>query len=294
MTTGNQTLLLSGSLLSNAATELAQTLRVDLLQLLDKPVGTLSRYGLSDTCISQLQSNGFATVTDLNFLQVAHLRMMGFSASELPLLTEICNEVRRTISVGSLSKILKNASENITEIAANLPIKNTFIDFPSLFPSEIMDSVRHPNSCPAFYFDDEKSAMAEMQATYSKAVGKTQCEISEAGRPGEPSLGASEHGTGNCKPCAWFHHVEGCRHAQQCEFCHMCPAGEIKKRKKDKQRLIKTMRHSLLEDDHLSTPDEASSRENSLLVNPTTHPTFTSAFDKDAAVPTWGGSIFAK
>ncbi len=49
MTVGNQTLLLSGSLLSNAATELAQTLRSDLVQLLDQPISNLSRYGLSDS-----------------------------------------------------------------------------------------------------------------------------------------------------------------------------------------------------------------------------------------------------
>lgn len=283
MTSGNQTLLFSGSLLSNAATELAQTLRVDLLQLLEKPVSSLLRYGLSDTCISQLHSNGFLLVTDLNFLQVGHLRTMGFPASELPLLTEICNEVRRTISVGSLSKILKNASENITEIATNLPIKNTFIDFPSLFPQQIIDSVRHPNSCPAYYFEEEKRAIATMM------------KEEEFSRPGEPSVGAAEHGTGACKPCAWFHHVDGCRHREQCEFCHMCPSGEIKKRKKEKQRMIKTMKGVVtIDEDQLSLPDEGmedlpSSRENSLLVNPTTHPTF-----ETPSIPNWIGSIFAK
>lgn len=299
MTTGNQTLLLSGSLLSNAATELAQTLRVDLLQLLDRPVAALSRYGLSDACIAQLQVNGFMLVTDLNFLQIAHLRTLGFPVSELPLLTEVCNEVRRTISVGSLSKILKNASENITEIAANLPVKNTFIDFPSLFPQSSQGVDRQPHSCPAFYFDDEKSAMVELEASFKKH-GELPSSGLVMGRPGEPSLGASEHGSGTCKPCAWFHHVEGCRHMEQCEFCHMCPAGEIKKRKKDKQRLIKTSKQlpGGSDNEDISTPDEGlddlmlSSRENSLLVNATTH---RNSFEKEqGSLSSWLGSIFAK
>lgn len=280
MTGSNQTLLLSGSLLSNAATELAQTLRVDLLQLLDRPIANLSRYGISDACIGQLQSNGFVVVTDLNFLQMGHFRTMGFPENEVPLLTEICSEVRRTISVGSLSKILKNASENITEIAANLPIRNTFIDFPSLFPQDS----RQPHSCPAFYFEEE----LEKAKTGASAVPAE-------GRPGVPSLGAAEHGTGACKPCAWFHHVEGCRHEAQCEFCHMCPAGEIKKRKKDKQRLIKTMTSNKNSgDDQVSTPDNEDYDDQEHFVNPTTHPTIQRAFEDTGKTPNWIGSIFAK
>ena len=248
MSTGNQTLLLSGSLLSNAATELAQTLRVDLLQLLEQSVSNLSRYGLSDNCITTLRSNGFVIVQDLNFLQTTHLRGMGFQPSEVPLLGEVCNEVRRTISVGSLSKILKNASENITEIAANLPIKNTFIDFPTLFSMQNAVPERTLQSCPAFFLEDEKQAIAELGASIQQRTPIT------LNRRPEPSRGASDHGSGNCKPCAWFHHAEGCRHAADCEFCHMCPAGEIKKRKKDKQKMIRTFKGGPLSD-HLSTPD---------------------------------------
>ena len=46
---------------------------------------------------------------------------------------------------------------------------------------------------------------------------------------------ASSHAQGVCKPCAWFHHAGGCRHEAECGFCHECPPGELKKRKKDKK-----------------------------------------------------------
>ena len=288
MPAGNQTLLLSGSLLSNAATELAQTLRADLLQLLDQPVSNLNRYGLTDACISALHANGFAQVQDLNFLQIAHLRTMGFPAGEVPLLTEICNEVRRTISVGSLSKILRNASENITEIAATLPIKNTFIDFPTLFAQQ-PSSERHPHSCPAFFLEEERKAIAELEAS----IKQQQSAAATINRRPEQSRGASEHGTGNCKPCAWFHHVEGCRHAQDCEFCHLCPSGEIKKRKKDKQKLIRIVK-AVGDNDPIGTPDNDDIIDTLLNEDEDLIANCASAERSSGGVSSWLGSIFAK
>ena len=300
MTPGNQTLLLSGSLLSNAASELAQTLRSDLLQMLDKPISVLSQFGLTDTCISKLEENGFMLVTDLNFLQVGHLRSMGFAQNEVPLLSEICSEVRRTISVGSLSKILKNASENITEIAANLPIKNTFIDFPSLFPNQPQE--RHPQSCPAFFLDDEKRAIAELEASIQSHAMNTAARLSAhhdeqddedqgvmISRPAEYSTGATDHGSGNCKPCAWFHHAEGCRHAGDCEFCHMCPVGEIKKRKKEKQKMIKSMKSTCPSHNNFSSPDNSDIGETPIMTPPITGGTN----PHQRGLTNWIGNIFS-
>jgi hypothetical protein len=287
MSAGNQTLLLSGSLLSNAATELAQTLRVDLVQLLDQSVSNLTRYGLSEVSILIMKKQGFMAVQDLNFLQVSHLRTMGFPAGEIQLLTQICNEVRRTISVGSLSKILKNASKNITDIAAALPIKNTFIEFPNLFQSY---TDRHPQSCPAFFLEEEREALAALEKSIQqqKDVGSPTPGPSTLGfidRPPEPSQGAKDHGTGTCKPCAWFHHAEGCRHGVNCEFCHMCPNGEIKKRKKEKQKLIRAMK----EITPVGTP-EVLSINDELLDGPFSY----QPAPNRSGISGWLGSIFAK
>jgi len=49
-----------------------------------------------------------------------------------------------------------------------------------------------------------------------------------------------EHLLGHCTPCNYFlYKVDGCRQASECTFCHMCPKGEIKKRKKDKLRFLR-------------------------------------------------------
>lgn len=57
--------------------------------------------------------------------------------------------------------------------------------------------------------------------------------------PGTPSHGSSLHGTGNCRPCAWFWKANGCKNAQDCGHCHLCPEGEIKDRKKNKLTIMR-------------------------------------------------------
>merc|ERR1712087_666116 len=53
------------------------------------------------------------------------------------------------------------------------------------------------------------------------------------------SFGSSMHGTGNCKPCAWFWKPGGCTKGQDCTHCHLCPEGEIKARKNAKLTLMR-------------------------------------------------------
>lgn len=48
-----------------------------------------------------------------------------------------------------------------------------------------------------------------------------------------PSLGSVAHGTGGCRPCAFFHGV-GCDNGAICSFCHLCEAGERIRRRKER------------------------------------------------------------
>jgi hypothetical protein len=48
------------------------------------------------------------------------------------------------------------------------------------------------------------------------------------------------HELGQCTPCNYFwYKVDGCRQGSECVFCHYCPKGEIKKRKKDKMKQLR-------------------------------------------------------
>jgi len=45
---------------------------------------------------------------------------------------------------------------------------------------------------------------------------------------------AEQHGSGLCRPCAWFWRPQGCKNGDSCGHCHLCPEGELKQRKKKK------------------------------------------------------------
>mmetsp|Transcript_34131 Transcript_34131/g.98415 ORF Transcript_34131/g.98415 Transcript_34131/m.98415 type:complete len:220 (+) Transcript_34131:111-770(+) len=54
-------------------------------------------------------------------------------------------------------------------------------------------------------------------------------------RQPEHSIGSAAHFAGACKPCAWFWRPQGCDNGFECRHCHLCPAGELKSRKRSKQ-----------------------------------------------------------
>jgi len=59
--------------------------------------------------------------------------------------------------------------------------------------------------------------------------------------PPWPSLGSATHALGICKPCD-FQHRTSCRAGYKCQFCHLCPPGENRRRKKQKQAAAKLCR----------------------------------------------------
>jgi len=48
------------------------------------------------------------------------------------------------------------------------------------------------------------------------------------------------HTKGNCRPCAYFlSKGDGCRWGESCSFCHLCPVGALKKKKKQKIKALR-------------------------------------------------------
>jgi hypothetical protein len=62
---------------------------------------------------------------------------------------------------------------------------------------------------------------------------------------GQASLGSTLHGTGSCKPCAWFWKPEGCSNGAECRHCHTCSKGEIRARKQSKYSSIRETKLAL-------------------------------------------------
>merc|ERR1719193_2991114 len=54
-----------------------------------------------------------------------------------------------------------------------------------------------------------------------------------------PSIGSASHGSGLCKPCAWFWKPGGCLNGRDCYHCHLCPRQELKARREAKAKQLR-------------------------------------------------------
>jgi len=65
--------------------------------------------------------------------------------------------------------------------------------------------------------------------------GPMALSLADLVAPQPPSAGSAAHYQGNCKPCAFFWKVVGCKYGKECQFCHLCDADERKRRNKEKR-----------------------------------------------------------
>jgi len=76
-----------------------------------------------------------------------------------------------------------------------------------------------------------------------------------------PSCGAALHGGQRCTACAWFWKPQGCANGQDCPYCHLCPQGEIRRRRKIKNAALRSK--AALEVEHALQASNLSSLEHS-------------------------------
>lgn len=101
-------------------------------------------------------------------------------------------------------------------------------------------------------YDDAISTKANTDDDISSP---TPCLLSDAEENAEPqtislssslglwSIGSANHCLGTCKPCAFlWRDANGCENGENCSFCHLCPPGEVKQRKKQKHAMRKMVR----------------------------------------------------
>jgi len=84
--------------------------------------------------------------------------------------------------------------------------------------------------------DDEDDSEYELDLTDIRPPPGLSKPLSDV-----PSVGSRLHAAGLCKPCAWFWKSQGCSNGHECEHCHLCPKGEVRRRKKDKKQLTKNL-----------------------------------------------------
>jgi len=205
-----------------------------LSNAVDLSVDILVTYGVSPEGIDILRSKNFVVVSDLiNFTDDA-----GLSETDRDIVMNIHNSLKSDMAVNG---------------APAYSVKNTFVNYEtpgSIGGYSIDDLTKRlaPQSCPAFTNIDFSSLVGEnVDSFYLDATAPTEATTNISSFITDcssdcPSVGSRSHNEGLCNPCAWYHHKDGCRHGESCEYCHLCPVGEIKRRKKEKQRVLKFLK----------------------------------------------------
>lgn len=154
-----------------------------------------------------------------------NFREVWANSQEQYLATSSIQEMRETET-----RVLRLADAlDMPELAALLPSENTYAPpMGELQPSDasISSALRPDVSAHPSILQPQ---CLENQASFQCAV------LSEATLTSSklPSVGSVGHSLGTCEPCAFFH-TRGCSKAVECTFCHVCDAGERKRRKRAK------------------------------------------------------------
>lgn len=132
-------------------------------------------------------------------------------------------------------------SGKIVEVGGcRMVVKNTFLELAEDEPqTEILKE-----TCPVRF-----SSPASLQTWTNQQSIEVKSEHADipADSKCPNSIGSVNHGllseTGEpeCQPCAWFWKESGCYHGKGCRYCHKCPVGELKHRKKKKVARLRAL-----------------------------------------------------
>jgi len=144
----------------------------------------------------------------------------------------------------------KDEAAEIGEVKVS--VKNTFIQFdvsaedenssePPLrsAPGDLMKRLFKTNETVPSRQEKQEPDLAQSGLVLD-VTADNKAEEAMPQSEGRTLSGAQAHALGQCKPCAYFwYKKDGCRKGEECEFCHLCQKGEIKRRKKNRVQLLK-------------------------------------------------------
>jgi len=117
-------------------------------------------------------------------------------------------------------------------------VKNTFLDVETEYEPHEMQRTK---SCIARFSTLQPG---HHPSPRKLAAGASAGADTQKAPPGsidmQASIGSRMHGTvtadgqPGCQPCAWFRKPSGCSKGVACKYCHLCPLGEVKKRRRQK------------------------------------------------------------
>jgi len=150
------------------------------------------------------------------------------SIVQRPLHLPVGSCLRETPGIASQTSV-SSFSSSVLDGSRSFRVKNTFVHVDVNKDDEQDDGFHLPRrrvSEPVFKFVQDASPTNAPAATTL------------------PSRGAALHRSGQCKPCAWFWKPESCQWGAECQHCHLCPMGELRHRKKERQAEAKQLKRA--------------------------------------------------
>eukprot|EP00441_Pelagodinium_beii_P037419 CAMPEP_0197650796 /NCGR_PEP_ID=MMETSP1338-20131121/31161_1 /TAXON_ID=43686 ORGANISM="Pelagodinium beii, Strain RCC1491" /NCGR_SAMPLE_ID=MMETSP1338 /ASSEMBLY_ACC=CAM_ASM_000754 /LENGTH=195 /DNA_ID=CAMNT_0043225277 /DNA_START=87 /DNA_END=674 /DNA_ORIENTATION=+ len=147
------------------------------------------------------------------------------------------------------------------------PVKNTFIHYDTAEWWAPPDGSRRRSASAPAVLAKAKATQFKMEGLPAKSLSFQSeprrtlrwCEIEDDGEASTaaPSSFAEEgcatpksekvlaHDRGTCRPCAYLYSKEdGCRHGEECEYCHLCTVEDVKNRKRQVKREARTAKRA--------------------------------------------------
>lgn len=133
-----------------------------------------------------------------------------------------------------------------------LVVKMTFLEY---VPDRVSQRSRS-RSAPAIC-KNNGSAVHGPASVFSRKLSDESItgSMGSESTGGDASLGSTLHQFGTCKPCAWFWKPSGCTNGAQCRHCHLCPFGELGRRKRQNRKLARSSRDSAPTTSDTSSPE---------------------------------------
>jgi len=180
-----------------------------LNRLSDRP----SRHAFSEESVDILRSQlGAEQLSDLCALDVHQLTpLLGLAPDERESLAELCEKLQRDLEMS----------------CCNLPL------LPPAFCQPLQLQQTPSNQAPQV--EQIRSIATPQLQRLNKAEEVPSC------MPGQTKWPEHEakHFAGECQPCAYYFKPDSCKWGSSCNFCHLCPDGEVKLRKKEKIRALR-------------------------------------------------------
>jgi len=178
----------------------------------------------------------------------------------------VAPKLQRECTISSLSTHGSSGGSATGEYPAGLVVRNTFLDFNIDRPASLEGFMaeRLVQSAPGSRLEDVNSEVPSVNeglvaspASFKQQDGDAELKIAEGpstlqlaellagpqlGSAELPTIGSKNHHLRRCKPCAFLFKEPGCDNGIDCPFCHLCVAGEKKRRAKEKRARVRSLR----------------------------------------------------